>query len=102
MKKLTFSTILLFFYAFVATSIAEDMQHQMHHAKKGSMRMMDKGKMETHMRTMQAEMLAIHDLSNKILAEKNPLQKQKLKDEQLELIKEHHKKMMMHKKQMMK
>lgn len=47
-----------------------------------------------HIRMMQAHMLAIHDLSNQILAEQDPKKKQELKDKQVQLIKEHMEKMM--------
>ena len=42
-----------------------------------------------HLKAMQAHILAMHDLSTKILAEKDPKKQQALKDQQLELIKAH-------------
>jgi hypothetical protein len=42
----------------------------------------------------QEQMLKIHDLSNKILAETDPKKKQALKDQQLGLIKVEHMQMM--------
>lgn len=58
-------------------------QHSMH---MGGMM----GEMTTErLREMQAHMLAMHDLSNKILAEKDPKKQQVLKDQQLELMKIH-------------
>ncbi len=60
----------------------------------GMMGNMTKEQKEQHMRSMQAHMLAIHDLSNQILAEKNPTLKEKLMNQQLKLIELHHQKMM--------
>lgn len=42
-----------------------------------------------HLKEMQAHMLLMHDLSNKILAEKDPKKQQALKDQQLEVMKAH-------------
>jgi hypothetical protein len=42
-----------------------------------------------HLKKMQAHMLILHDLSNKILAEKDPKKQQVLKDQQLEVMKAH-------------
>jgi hypothetical protein len=42
-----------------------------------------------HLKQMQAHMLLMHDLSNKILAEKDPKKQQALKDQQLEIMKTH-------------
>ncbi len=48
------------------------------------------GKMSPErLQAMQAHILAMHDLSNKILAEKDPKKQQALKDQQLELMKAH-------------
>jgi len=55
---------------------------------------MDESKMMTHLKMKQEQMLKIHDLSNKILAETDPMKKQALKDQQLELIKVEHMQMM--------
>ena len=55
---------------------------------------MDDSKMMTHLKMKQEQMLKIHDLSNKILAETDPMKKQALKDQQLELIKVEHMQMM--------
>jgi hypothetical protein len=41
------------------------------------------------LKEMQAHMLLMHDLSNKILAEKDPKKQQALKDQQLEIMKAH-------------
>jgi hypothetical protein len=42
-----------------------------------------------HLKEMQAHILLMHDLSNKILAEKDPKKQQALKDQQLEVMKAH-------------
>jgi hypothetical protein len=63
---------------------------------------MDESKMMEHLKMRQEQMLKMHDLSNKILAETDPKKKQELKDEQLELIKAEHMQMMsMHHPKMM-
>ncbi len=43
-----------------------------------------------HLKKMQEHILAIHDLSTKILAETDPVKKQALKDQQLELLRAQH------------
>lgn len=55
---------------------------------------MDPVKMEAHLKNRQAHELAMHDLSDKILAETDPQKQQALKDQQLELMKAEHMKMM--------
>ena len=55
---------------------------------------MDPAKMSEHLKAKQEHMLMMHDLSNKILAEKDPKKQQALKDQQLELMKAHHMQMM--------
>ena len=63
---------------------------------------MDESKMMEHLKMRQDQILKMHDLSNKILAETDPKKKQALKDEQLELIKAEHMQMMsMHHPKMM-
>ncbi|MGZ5007200.1 MAG: hypothetical protein ACXWE9_01255 [Methylobacter sp.] len=54
-----------------------------------------------HMRMMQEHMLTMHDLSNQILAEKDPAKKEALKNQQLELMKTYHDQMMQHRQQKM-
>jgi hypothetical protein len=95
-----------------ATPPAQDagmgMQHGMgmHHGMGmgGMMAGMTDEEKDKHMRGMQEHMLKMHDLSNQILAEKDPTQKEQLKTEQLKLMKahheEHHAKMMEHRKEM--
>ncbi|MDD5578585.1 MAG: hypothetical protein PHY16_04800 [Methylobacter sp.] len=51
---------------------------------------------DQHMRAMQEHMLMMHDLSNQILAEKDPAKKEALKKQQLQLMKTHHEQMMEH------
>ena len=58
--------------------------------------------MMEHLKIRQEQMLKMHDLSNKILAETDPKKQQALKDQQLELIKAEHLQMMsMHHPKMM-
>jgi hypothetical protein len=58
--------------------------------------------MTEHLKMKQEQILKMHDLSSKILAETDPKKKQALKDEQLELIKADHMQMMsMHHPKMM-
>jgi hypothetical protein len=60
----------------------------------GMMGGMSEEQMDKHMRMKQEHMLQMHDLSNKILAATDPKEKQKLKDQQLKLMKNHHAQMM--------
>jgi hypothetical protein len=60
-------------------------------AKNGGM---DPVKMEAHLKDKQTHELAMHELSGKILAETDPQKQQTLKDQQLELMKAEHLKMM--------
>lgn len=66
-------------------------QPPMEHGMGGGM---DPAKMTEHLKQKQAHMLMMHDLSNQILAEKDPQKQQALKDQQLELMKAHHMEMM--------
>ena len=65
----------------------------MHHGMGGMMAMTEEQK-DQHMRSMQEHMLKMHELSNQILAEKDPAKKEQLKNEQLQLMKAHHAQMM--------
>ncbi len=56
---------------------------------------------DQHLRSMQEHMLMMHDLSNQILAEKDPAKKESLKKQQLELMKAHHDQMKEHHQQKM-
>ena len=60
----------------------------------GMMMSMSDEQLEARMKSMQVHMLMMHDLSNQILAESDPNKKQDLKNQQIELMKAHHKKMM--------
>jgi hypothetical protein len=60
---------------------------------KGKSQDMDENTMLEHLKMRQEHMLMMHDLSNKILAEKDPKKQQELKDQQLELMKSHFMKM---------
>lgn len=53
------------------------------------------------LRSFQEYQLKMHDLSNQILAEKDPAKQQQLKNNQLELMKAHHAQMMEHRMQKM-
>ncbi len=55
-----------------------------------------------HLRKMQAHILAMHELSTKILAEKDPKKQEELKNQQLELMKAHMVEKMAHHHEMMK
>ena len=66
----------------------------------GGMGGMSDEQKEQHMRAMQEHMLMMHELSNKIIAEKDPKKKQELKDQQLEMMKAHRAQMMKHMQQM--
>jgi hypothetical protein len=68
----------------------------MHHPDMGmgGMGGMSDAEQQQHFQAMQAHMLMMHDLSNKILAEQDPAKKEQLKNQQLEIMQAHHKKMM--------
>ncbi len=71
---------------------APGMRHGMgmHHGMGGMMAGMSDEEKDKHLRGMQEHMLKMHDLSNQILAEKDPTKKEQLKADQLKLMKEHH------------
>jgi hypothetical protein len=75
---------------------AEPMQGMGAHHGMGMMGSMSEEQQNEHMRANQEHMLMMHDLSNQILAEKNPEKKEALKKQQLELMKTHHSQMMEH------
>ncbi|MGJ0485553.1 MAG: hypothetical protein ACR65R_13645 [Methylomicrobium sp.] len=60
----------------------------------GMMGEMNNEQTEQHMRMMQEHMLQMQDLSNKILAATDPVEKEKLKKQQLDLMKAHRQQMM--------
>ncbi len=101
MKNLLGFFALLALVSFNQVSVAEEQKP----APKTEMKMgqgmgggqMDPAKMKEHMKMEQEHQLKMHDLSNKILAEKDPKKQQELKDQQLKLMEEHH----MHKMKMM-
>jgi hypothetical protein len=66
-------------------------QGGMKHDMQGMGRMHGEGGMmdTEHLKQMQAHLLLMHDLSNKILAEKDPKKQQALKDQQLAVMKAH-------------
>lgn len=71
------------------------------HQGMGMMSGMTDEQMEQHLRSTQEHMLAMHDLSNQILAEKDPAKKEELKKQQLQLMKAHHAQMKEHRMQKM-
>ena len=72
---------------------AEPTQEMASHKGMGGMTEAQK---DEHMRAKQEQMLLMHDLSNKILAEQEPTKKEELKKQQFELMKAHHAQMMEH------
>ena len=73
-----------------------DMQHK-GMGKMGAMGMMGgmtEAEQDQHLRAQQDHSLKMHDLSNQILAEKDPAKKEQLKNQQLDLMKAHRAKMM--------
>lgn len=68
----------------------------MHHGMGGKMAGMTDEQKDKHFRSMQEHQLKMHDLSNQILAEKDPAKKETLKTQQIELMKAHHAEMMQH------
>lgn len=89
LKTLALSSLLLIAnqgYAEQSAKPDMGMQHNMGN--------MDPAQMKDHLKAKQEHMLMMHDLSNKILAEKDPQKQQALKDQQLELMKAHQMKMM--------
>lgn len=82
-------------YAAEPQKPAEPMQGMgMQHQGMGMMGGMTEAEQEQHLRAQQDHMLKMHDLSNQILAEKDPAKKEQLKKQQLELMKTHRAKMM--------
>jgi hypothetical protein len=94
------ATILLLLPISMATLAAEPQKSPepmksmgMHHGMMGNMTEEER---EQQLKSMQEHMLIMHDLSNQILAEKDPAKKEQLKKQQLELMKTHHSQMMQH------
>ena len=97
--KLIMPLVILLSFSTTGYALDEKMDMKKHHAMKGmgggmGMMNMTEEQKEQHMRAMQEHMLSMHDLSNRILAEKNPETQKKPKEEQLQLMKVHHQKMM--------
>ncbi len=78
----------------------ESMQGMGMHQGMGMMGNMSEEQKDQHMQAMQEHMLKMHDLSNQILAEKDPAKKEQLKKQQLQLMKSHHSQMMQHRQNM--
>lgn len=71
---------------------AHHMQMMSMHGGKAMQHDKDPAKINEHLKKKQAHELMMHELSNKILAEKNPQKQQALKNQQLEMMKAHHQK----------
>lgn len=99
MKHTLKTSILATLILFISPSWAQQPPHHPS-AEGGKMGMehdmgaMDPAKMTEHLKQKQEHMLLMHDLSNKILAEKDPQRQKALKEQQLELMKAHHLEMM--------
>ncbi len=91
MKQLFRSIVisLLMLASFGAAAEGNMMGHGM-----GMMGGMSEAEQDQHLKMMQEHMLAVQDLGNQILAEKDPAKKEALKTKQLELLKAHHAQMM--------
>ncbi|MDP2903600.1 MAG: hypothetical protein Q8N96_10910 [Methylovulum sp.] len=74
------------------TSLAE--QPQIASKPMQGMGNMTEEQKDQHARAIQEHQLQMHELSNKILAEQDPVKKEQLKNQQLVLMKAHHAKMM--------
>lgn len=87
--KTIFKTIALclVLMPFSMTVLADDDKDKSEHAEHAMH--MDGRMSPERLQAVQAHMLALHDLSNKILAEKDPKKQQVLKDQQIELMKAH-------------
>lgn len=68
----------------------------------GMMGGMTEEQKDQHLRAMQEHMLMMHDLSNQILAEKDPAKKEQLKNQQIQLMKTHMAQKQEHRQQMKK
>lgn len=106
MKKFLLSTAALVLLAQLSTAAfaaepqkaPEPMQGMKMHHGMGMMGSMT----DAQLQGMQDHMLMMHDLSNQILAEKDPAKKQALKKQQLDMMKTHHSEMMQKHQKMMK
>ncbi|MFU8787630.1 MAG: hypothetical protein ACNA7G_01290 [Methylobacter sp.] len=75
---------------------AEPAQEMTSHQGMDMMNGMTEEQKDQHLRARQEQMLMIHDLSNKILAEPDAEKKEELKKQHRELMKAHHAQMMGH------
>jgi len=73
---------------------------QMPHGMGMGMGGMSEDQLELHLRNQQDHLLQMHDLSDQILAEKDPAKKEQLKKQQFELMKAHHAQKMEHRQEM--
>jgi hypothetical protein len=88
--------ILLLMIMSVTSQAAEPKQPPATTDGMGMMGGMTDAQKDQHYRDMQEHILMMHDLSNQILAEKDPAKKEALKKQQLDLLKAHHAQMMEH------
>lgn len=92
-KKSAIILVLSMSTSMVSHAASESMKMQMNQdkdSKSGGMGNMNPEMMDKKMRSKQEHMLKMHDLSSRILAEKDSTMKQALKDEQLALMKKMH------------
>ena len=91
-KKSILAAILLAQFGF-GICFAEDQPQSAPAKSKMAMKMggMSEEQKDKNMRMMQEHMLQMHDLSDKILAAKDPKERDALKEKQLKLMKEHKK-----------
>jgi len=88
-------------FAEESQKVAEPMQQSTcAHQGMGMMGGMTEEQKDQHMRAMQEHILMMHDLSNQILAEKDPAKKEQLKNQQLQLMKAHQMQRKEHRQQM--
>jgi len=83
-------------FAVEPQTVADPMQPGMGMGKMSGMTLEQK---DQHMRAMQEHMLMMHDLSNQILAETDPVKKEQLKNQQLQLMKTHQEQRKTHRQQ---
>lgn len=92
-KKSAIILVLSMSASMVSHAASDSMKMQINQgkdSKSGGMGNMNPEMMDKKMRSKQEHMLKMHDLSSRILAEKDSTKKQALKDEQLALMKKMH------------
>ncbi|TAN50402.1 MAG: hypothetical protein EPN21_09060 [Methylococcaceae bacterium] len=94
MKTIVHYTVTLFCCALLSAPVLAEPTPAPPHGGMGMMGMMGGGMNDQHMRQMQDQMLKMHDMMHQIRDAKNDAERNRLKDEQLKLMKEHHDNMM--------